>query len=117
MYMTRLTLALAIWISFVSGLSASLAPRKERPLEPGKNFPRLPRLVSRAPAPQLAAPAPEHVGPDALPSEFVLTKRTEILLNGKPCRYEEIPDDARIVGMKVAEDRKTVLSIHFRTGK
>jgi hypothetical protein len=50
-------------------------------------------------------------------SEFILTVGTAFLLNGKPCRYEEIPDYASIVQMDVAADKKTVLKIHFRTRK
>jgi hypothetical protein len=46
-----------------------------------------------------------------------VTGETEILLNGKPCIYEGIPDHASIVQMDVAADKKTVLKIHFRTQK
>jgi hypothetical protein len=44
----------------------------------------------------------------------VVTDRTEILLDGKPCKYEAIPATASIVRMEVAADKKTVLKIHFR---
>jgi hypothetical protein len=50
-------------------------------------------------------------------TEFVVTEQTEILLDGKPCKYQDVARDARIVRMEVAEDKKTVLKIHFRTRK
>jgi hypothetical protein len=49
--------------------------------------------------------------------EFVLTKETEVLLDGKPCKYEDIPANASILKMEVAADRKTVLRVQFRSGK
>ena len=103
--MTRLTLALAAWIGLVSVASASLTPRNERPpLEP---------RVPRAQAPKVAAEAAEY---KAAP-EFKVTEQTEILLDGKACRYEDVPQQATVLRMEVAPDRKTVLRIHFRTGK
>jgi hypothetical protein len=51
------------------------------------------------------------------PSSFVVTKQTEILLDGKSCKYAEIPEHAVIVKMEVAADKKTLLRIHFRTPK
>jgi hypothetical protein len=49
--------------------------------------------------------------------EFVITEQTEVLLDGKPCKYQDVFGNARIVRMEVAEDKKTVLKIHFRTAK
>jgi hypothetical protein len=48
---------------------------------------------------------------------FVVTEQTEVLLNGKPCKYEEVAGHACIVWMEVAADKKTVLKVHFRVGK
>jgi hypothetical protein len=107
--MTRLILALAAWISLVSVASASLSPRKE-PLLPRNTLPQ-------APAAKPAAGGPEQVAGQETRSEFVVTDRTEVLLDGRPCRYEEVPGNARVVRMEVAADKKTVLTIHLRTGK
>jgi hypothetical protein len=107
--MTRLTLVLAAWMSLVSVTSASLTPRKESPA--------LREEISRVRATNLLARAPEQVAGQGPGSEFVLTNETEILLNGKPCKYEAVPKHASIVRMEVAEDRRTVLKIHFRTRK
>jgi hypothetical protein len=106
--MTRLTLALAAWLSVVSVVSAALAPRKETPA--------FREEVPQGLASQYSARALQQTA-RATNSEFVLTHETEVLLNGKPCKYAEIPRHARIVHMEVAEDEKTVLKIHFRTGK
>jgi hypothetical protein len=107
--MIRLTLALAALMSLVSVAPATLAPRKDR-LPLGNETPRAQTL--QVPA----AAQPQGAGQGGK-SEYVLTTQTEVLLNGKPCRYQEVPASARIVRMEVAEDNKTVLKIHFRTGK
>jgi hypothetical protein len=72
-------------------------------------------LLTRSAVPSVA-PLKESQG-EASPSEFILTDATQVLLNGKPCRYEAVPNDARIVGMEVAADKRTVVKIHFRTGE
>jgi hypothetical protein len=107
--MIRLTLALAIGMSFVSGVSASLAPPRE-PLRFGKVLPAA--QASKLPA----GPRMEESEPSTTP-EFLLTAQTEVLLNGKPCKYELIPGHARIVLLELAADNKTVRKIHFRTGR
>jgi hypothetical protein len=102
--MTRLTLALAALISLVSVAPASLAPRPDR-LRPG--------LEGRpSPLPRLATARQQAAG-----SEYAVTEQTEILLNGKPCRYEAVPGNATIERMEVAPDGKTVLRVYFRSGQ
>jgi hypothetical protein len=107
--MTRLTLTLAVWMSLVSVASATLTPRKDTP--------KFGRELPPAQASQLPAEVPEQATGRGAGSEFVLTEQTEILLNGKPCKYAEVPAHASIVRMEVAADNKTVLKIHFRTRK
>jgi len=107
--MTRLTFALAAWVSLISLASASLTPRKDRPAL-GNDAPQLPVA-------KLAVETRDQAAGRGNPSEFVLTEQTEILLNGKPCRYEEVPEGAMILRMEVAPDRKTALKILFRTRK
>jgi hypothetical protein len=107
--MTRLTFALAFLLSFVSVASGSLTPRKESaPF--GARVPPVP--VTKLAA-EILAPA----GNRGTTPEFVLTEQTEILLNGKPCRFEEVPANASIVQLELAIDNKTALKIHFRTRK
>jgi hypothetical protein len=107
--MTRLTLALAVWIGLGSVAEASLALRKE-PGSLAKGIPELrsPRSLARAAEPPTA--------PGVTP-EFVLTEETEVLLDGEPCKYAAVPGHARIVHLEIAADRKTVLKIHFQTGR
>jgi hypothetical protein len=107
--MSRLTLALAAWLSFASVSSASLTPRKEPR--------RFANEAPPAPASQLPAQALEQATGAETQSEFIVTEGTEILLNGKPCKYADVPASASIVRMEVAADKKTLLKIHFRTWK
>jgi hypothetical protein len=102
--MARLALTLAIWLSVACMATASLEPRKET-LSP-------PERIWNAQAARFAArPAPTAAGRP----RFQITEQTEVLLDGKPCKYAEIPPDAVIIKMEVAEDKKTVLKIHFRS--
>jgi hypothetical protein len=52
-----------------------------------------------------------------MPNDFFVTEETEVLLNGKPCSYAQIPAHASIVFMEVGADKKTVLKVHFRVVK
>lgn len=47
--------------------------------------------------------------------EFRITYETEIVLDGRPCKYRDVPSNAVILKMEVGTDKKTVLKIHFRT--
>jgi hypothetical protein len=100
--MTQPILVFSALTSFASLMWTALAPLRELPPIPAS---KLPAQVKEQKAAKEAEP------------EFVVTRQTEVLLNGKPWRYEEIPDHASIVGMEVAADKKTVLKIHFRTRK
>jgi hypothetical protein len=50
-------------------------------------------------------------------SAFVITDQTAVYLNGRTCRYRDVPNQAHIVSLEVAPDRKTVLKVHFQTAK
>jgi hypothetical protein len=106
--MTRLTLALAVWIGFVSVGWASLAPRKESEWTREVSLLRNARHTAKVLDPTAAR--------EARP-QFNVTKQTEVLLNGKPCRYQDVPSHATIIQMEVAADKKTVLRVYFRTQK
>src|SRR5262249_25724548 len=105
--MTRLTLTLAVWISFGSLASATVTPaKKSRSL----NNAVLNTLSPVGEGPELTLERRSH-------SEYLVTERTEILLDGKACKYEQVPAHASITRMEVAADKKTVLKIHFRSRK
>lgn len=66
--------------------------------------------------PAADAPAAEKdvaVSPDENP--FVLTKDTDVRLDGRPWDYDAIPDDAIVMNMQVASDRRTIVRIQFRS--
>jgi hypothetical protein len=107
--MTRLTLALAAWISLISAASATLTPRSERPTTGGE--------IRPAAAPRSLGSTGQRTAACNDAAEYVLTEETEVLLNGKPCRYREVPASATILRMEVAPDRKTVLKVLFGTQK
>jgi hypothetical protein len=45
----------------------------------------------------------------------VLTARTEVRLDGRPCRYADVPAGAAITAAEAGPDRKTLVRIHFRS--
>jgi hypothetical protein len=77
------------------------------------------RRVSASPGttpPPQTAPAgvgqqPREEGPGGT---LVVTPQTEVLLDGRPCRYELIPAGAVITFAEVDLDGKTLVRIHFR---
>lgn len=51
-------------------------------------------------------------------SEFVINDQTEVRLDGRVCKYSEVPNHVDIVFIEVASNQsKTILKIHFRTKK
>lgn len=49
------------------------------------------------------------------PAEVGLTEHTEVVLDGRPCRYRDIPPTAVVARMTLAADGRTVMKIEFRT--
>lgn len=76
---------------------------------PNDRFPRPESLTIR----QASSPSPT-VAPDG---PLTLTPKTEVLVNGKPCAYRDVPQGASILRVEVAEDRTTILRIEFRVRK
>ena len=107
--MTRLALALTALLCCLPAAKADLSPRKDPPLL-DKDLP-----------PSLAKPLPADVAqafyPPERDDEFLITPRTEVTVDGRPCKYADVPGKARIVKMELAADGKTVLAVHFRTKK
>ena len=98
--MTRLTMVLAASMFSLSVAHGSLTTPKERSI-----FDRpLP------PAPKVE-PAAESEG------GLVISDDTEVKLDGKVCKYEDIPESAEVVLLEVSTDKKSVLKLHFRTKK
>jgi hypothetical protein len=107
--MKGLTFTILVWLAFVSVAPASLAPpKKSRSLD---------MELGRAQTSKVSALVQEQALPAESEAEFAVTAQTEILLDGQPCAYADVPASAGILRMEVAVDRKTVLKIHFRTKK
>ena len=48
--------------------------------------------------------------------EFRITPATEVLLDGRPCRYELVPNNAIIILLETeSNESKEIARIHFRT--
>jgi len=86
--------------------SASVVPPKEPLL----------RLEKKAKPPIQAARAAKTArsAPDSV---FVITPRSKIKLNGRPCSFKDIPADAVITNIEVDPDTKAILTIEFSSGK
>jgi hypothetical protein len=53
---------------------------------------------------------------EASKDEYRVTEKTEVLLNGQPCPYKEIPDNAIIVYLEIDSSiNKEIVKIHFRS--
>ena len=92
--------ALFVTLMYLSSVHASL-DRKERPEE--NRFIPLKSILSFTTA-------------SAEKDEFRITEKTEVLLDGRPCRYEQIPEGATIVLLEtVTNESKEISRIHFRS--
>lgn len=110
--MVRLTVGLGVWLIMASlSMAGAVSPVKSAPTL-GDRLPSdsLVRLV-QGPADSTTRAQP------AKKDSFVITDQTEIQVDGKPCRYGEVPTGAAIVLLEVAADGRTVMKVHFRTGK
>src|SRR5437588_8886724 len=99
-FMTRLTMVLVAFCLCLTSARGSLTPTKER-----SPFAKPPKS------------APEKkADPEADPG-LVISDETEVQLDGRACKYEDIPETAEVVLLELAKDQKAVLKIHFRTKK
>lgn len=98
--MLRLAVSL-LAVAFVSTSSyASPSPRPKTPLSERM----LRAAVVSKPTSVESSPA----------RSFEITDKTEVLLDGKPCAYDQVPRTAVITYLEIARDKKLALKIHFR---
>jgi len=98
--MIRWMTVLFVSLFYFSPLHASL-DRKERPA--GNN------LISAKSSSCLSTAA-------AKDDAFRITEKTEVLLDGRPCRYDQVPDGALILLLEiVSNESKEIARIHFRS--
>jgi hypothetical protein len=107
--MARVTLTLFCSLCFLSPALASRAPRPER-LDLGRP---LPFSLTRDLPPDLPLTASARPQKD----EFQVTEDTAVTLDGRPCKYRDVPANATIIKMEVGPDKKTVVKIHFHSGR
>lgn len=108
--MTRLTLALTALLACLSPAMAMLSPHTNPPAL-GKDT--LPTSAKDAPAAKPAAIA----APKEEKQQFVITDDTEVQLDGKACKFADVPGTASVSALDVAPDKKTILKIHFTSKK
>jgi hypothetical protein len=54
--------------------------------------------------------------PTAASDDFRITAATEVLLDGRPCRYEQVPNSATIILLETtSNESKEITRIHFST--
>jgi hypothetical protein len=100
--MMRWSATCFVSLLFISSVSASL-DRRERVAQSGL----LPLKALLA----YSAPADKS-------DEYRITENTEVLLDGRPCRFEQIPKDATIVLLEtVTNESKEISRIHFRSAR
>jgi hypothetical protein len=105
--MLRWTFAVAAFLIGLSSVSAS----QSRPAEP-----RLPKAPVNQSLDSLLSSAQKVAA--ALPQpEYKLTEDTEVKLNGRPIKYDAVPDSAQIILLEVGPDRKTIRRLHFEIKK
>jgi hypothetical protein len=105
--MLRLILPVACLVCFSPLVTAELSPPKETF---GHESRALDALARRQ-----AKPKPAPAKPVEPSSPFTITDTTEVLLDGKPCPFADIPGHASIILIEVGSDKRTILKIHFRT--
>jgi len=101
--MARRILAILAFFCFVPAATAMLSPQTKA-LDVERPF--LPALLGKK----------ETSSPEQAP-RLRITATTNILLDGQPCKMEDLPEGVEIVLLKVAADKKTVQAIHFRSKK
>jgi hypothetical protein len=111
---TRLTMALTVFLCCLSSATASLALRNDSPTF-GKTT--LPRSARDQPL-DLDNPAgTSAVEAKSEKQNFVVNDETEVQLDGHVCKFQDVPAAATIVSVDLAADRKTILKIHFKSDK
>ncbi len=98
--MPRLTVSLAVLLCAVAPAFATRAPHEGR-------------LYSGA----LPAHVLDAAAPAAAKDALVISADTEVRLDGKPCKYEDVPRDAEVTLIDLSADQQVVRKIHFRTKK
>ena len=113
--MPRTVLALTALLCSLTPALANLSPRTATP--PADDKITAP-LASAFPQDKVLAPDLLRAAyPRERDDEYRVTSQTEVVLDGRPCPYADVPKSAGIVRMEVSSDGQTVLKIQFRSKK
>ena len=105
--MIRLSLVLTVFLGCLSSASASRSHPRE---------PRLPKAPLHETIDSVLTAAQQVAA--ALPQpEYMLTEATEVKLNGRSIKYNDVPETAQIILLEVGPDQKTIRRIHFALKK
>ncbi len=100
--MIRLALGLIACLAFSSSATAIVTPHKE--------YARLRESAFRPAAQSFLVRAEER--------PYQIHEETEVRLDGRKCRYADVPDTAEIILMEIDSDEsRIILRIHFRSRK
>jgi hypothetical protein len=106
--MARLLIALLVVFGVLSAATASMVPPKGGSvLDTG--------LLARTKA--LPPSVVRQATGRGEREEFLLTEDSEVLLDGRACKYKEVPANVSIIRLEVGPDNRTILKVHFRTRK
>jgi hypothetical protein len=109
---TRLTLAFAALLCSLPMAMAALKPHTDFAAF-GLDGPPT-TLKARLPDFDKIASAPP--ARDAARSQsFDITDKTEVRLDGRPCKLRDVPGTATVVSVELAADGKTVMKVHFKS--
>jgi hypothetical protein len=59
----------------------------------------------------------DRPNPSEQKDELVVTDDTEVKLDGRDCKYADVPKDAEIILLDLSADKKAIKKIHFRSKK
>ena len=100
--MIRYFLTLMSWIALLPSANAMITPHRDfSPLRESGYHPFVKRLTA------LAQDRP-----------YQITEQTEVLLDGRTCKYQEVPNSAEIIQMEIDSDiSRGIVRIHFQSRK
>lgn len=112
--MRPLIFTLAALLGFDCALWAALASNNRPDMHsPAEQLHAVQARLQPQPNRQISTLRPRST--PAQQSPLNLTKDSLVILDGRSCRYEEVPSTAVVTHIELADDEQTILRIHFRT--
>jgi len=99
--MIRCVVSLMAWIALLPSANARVMPHKDFSPLRESYYPFVKQTLA------LTSDRP-----------YQITEQTEVLLDGRKCKYQEVPSSAKIIEMEIDSDiSRGVLRIHFQSRK